>query len=370
MTYHIFMYFVHCQHTLRLSHQASASDDELSRELHENPKHRLGANFFFGRGRGDIASAKDFAVTISYQLENISKPLQELIQKVTALSNVEIRAFVTSRPDTPLIHGFKGISEGCHRQFVLHDIEMTIIDQDIQAYYNDQFSKLDLIETNKSSSVVKRLVERSHGLFIHAATICRFIKGGKMFADRRLSCLLENNASGSNAETVLDVVYPEVLIPSLSGNFDPDEREELRQYLNFIVGSIVTLYDTTCLPDLAKMLAQPEQRIRAIVDRLHPVLDVPLPGDTIRVIRLVHPSFRDFLLDNKRNPSPMFSIDAPAAHGFLLAQCFEMMRTHLRKNICSIQQPGTRVSGVSKVEVDQHIPGPVHYLLPATTSMS
>ncbi|KAM0426326.1 hypothetical protein ACHAPT_008366 [Fusarium lateritium] len=392
----------------------------IAREYYD--RGRLGASFFFVRGGGDLGSARRLPATISCQLEEISKPLKKaileaaassnsidvmglyyqwgrlvmeplstlpkgsfespvlividaldecdskddmallikLFAKVTALANINIRVLITSRPETPIALGFEAISDGTHRNLVLHDIEQSIVDQDIVAYYHHRLSKLRP-RINIRADAIKKLVQRSHGLFIHAATVCMFIQEADILAEERLTSLLDNESSSTTAERALDHVYSTVLEQLLVTRLNIDESNSLRQLFCHIVGSIVTLSATMTVSDLARILTLPEVRVRSLIDRLHSVLDVPPPEQPERAVRLIHPSFRDFLLDPLRNRSETFFVGAQEAHGYLLNCCFSTMETELRRNMCDFEEPATRTQDVSKLEVNKKIHWPTQY---------
>jgi hypothetical protein len=388
-------------------------------------KGRLGASFFFSRGGGDRATAGRFAMTIAAQLAEIPelrqricdgaassrrtrdlalydqweklilKPLSQMAQipspipilivvdaldecgnhddisllirclkDATVLPGIELRCLVTSRPDQPINLGFERISEEAHEDFILHDIEQSIVDHDLTVYYQHELGSIaqqsSLRHSLYSDDAVRLLVKRSHGLFIHAATVCRFVREGKQLAGDRLSFLVEARDSPTKPERELDQIYMTVLESSFDGKFDSDESKTVRDLFQHIVGSIVLLFDIMSLVDLAAMHSVSIERVRFLLTHLHSVLDVPKQDNML--IRLLHPSFRDFLLDSTRCLNDQLSIDGPTIHRYLLDCCLQIMANHLRRpDICNLQQPGTRVCDVPKSDVDKSIPHLVQY---------
>jgi hypothetical protein len=73
---------------------------------------------------------------------------------------------------------------------VLHNISPAIVDHDISIFleYNLKVIKQEraLDAGWPSEEVIKRLVQSASGLFIWAATACRFIRKGKRFPTKRL----------------------------------------------------------------------------------------------------------------------------------------------------------------------------------------
>lgn len=388
----------------------------LAQEYHA--KHRLGASFFFQRGGGDLASAKDFAATVSSQLENVSRSFKQQIQKaalsgsridalglfdqwnilvmhplskledadlespiiviadaldecdsaedialiirllarLTESAKVHIRVLITSRPEVSLETGFGGIDDQLREDFVLHDIEQAIVDKDIAAYYDYHLAKFQL-----PPDVVDSLVQRSRGLFIHAATVCRFVCEGGVLADKRLSQLLSTEASTATAELALDRVYSSILCQGFPTKYTQDEVEDLKGLLTQVLGSIATISNEMSVLDLGEIIALPENRIRRVIDPLHSVLDVPSAKRVGKLIRLIHPSFRDFLLNPDRHHSEVFSLDTQKAHANLFVGCMRLMAGTLRRNICRFRKPGTRTLDVPKSEVDKKISRPLQY---------
>jgi hypothetical protein len=90
-------------------------------------------------------------------------------------------------------------------------------------------------------------------------------------------------------------MYTTILTYSLRGRFDDDESTRARDLFCRVVGYIVVLFDATSPISLAMMLEEQREKITSTLKCLHSVRDVP-EGES-RLIRLLHPSFRDCLLD-------------------------------------------------------------------------
>ncbi len=252
-------------------------------------KKRLGASFFFSRGGGDLASTRRFAATIAVQLAEASpqlrrhiadaaaathrihglglydqwerlilQPLAQLSKEAfphplvivvdaldecdnnddvsllirclaaaVAVEHVDLRIFVTSRPDQPINIGFGDISTDTHQDFILHDIEQSIVDQDLAVYYKHQLGQIartsPLDAAFLSDDAIQTLVQKSCGLFIYAATVCRFVRAGGPLAGERLAHLMSTERLPAKAGTALDQMYMTVLEYSLTAELDPEE---------------------------------------------------------------------------------------------------------------------------------------------------
>jgi len=362
---------------------------------------QLGASFFFKRGEGDRGNATRFFTTIAAQLvvkvpamiphvrkaidadpaisgktmkeqfENlILQPIQhipprtsKLVIVVDALDECDregdvkailhllsqnqhiisacMRIFVTSRPELPIRLGFSKMS---HQDLVLQDIPQEIITHDIATFLEHEFAK---IRDNNALPLdwpgeenVQILVEMATPLFIFAATMCRFVGDQRWSPKERLATVLKYQ-TGSQASK-LDRTYLPILNQLLIDLTD-SEKERLAQEFRVIVGSIVILANPLSTSSLASLLGISKETIHCRLKLLHSVLSVPAAQDT--PVRLLHLSFRDFLLDTgKRGKSP-FWVDEMETHEMIAAKCLELMSRQgcLRENMCNLDTPGTEI---------------------------
>ncbi|KAK4073270.1 hypothetical protein Purlil1_13125 [Purpureocillium lilacinum] len=393
-------------------------------------KGHLGASFFFSRGGGDLALSRKFAATIAAQLAEVSPDLRKgisdsvaanprinslglydqweklvlqplarandnmalptllvvvdaldecendddvslLIQcltSATSIDGIRLRILITSRPNQSVNFAFDSISAEAHQDFILHDIEQDIVNNDLNEYYKTELADIErrsgLMGCLLSDDTVEVLVKQSCGLFIHAATVCRFIRDGRQLANDRLSLILHAGTSSLKPERELDQMYTTVLTHLFGPHFDPKESATRQSSFRYIVGSIVALLDALSLANLAALLSaenkqMTKEHLVLTLRDLHSVLDVPEQND--RSIRLLHPSFREFLLNPARCLNKAFWINAEDAHGHLFNCCLQIMSNNLRRNMCGLKRPGTRVCDIPKDDVDSAISVPVRY---------
>jgi hypothetical protein len=112
------------------------------------------------------------------------KMILRLLPKSRGLNGVDLRVFVTSRPELPIRLGFQEMNIDAHQNIALHDVPNEIIDHDLHAFLKDEFAQIRsrrlLPPTWPTENEIEALVQIARPLFIHAATICRFV------ADTRL----------------------------------------------------------------------------------------------------------------------------------------------------------------------------------------
>jgi hypothetical protein len=282
--------------------------------------------------------------------ENNIQIIPQLLAEVRSLEKVRLQAFLTSRPEIPIRYGFRHIPDAEHQDFVLHSISPSIIDHDIRIFleYN-----LRLIGQERSlgpgwlgEDTIRCLVYAASGLFIWAATAYRFIREGKRFAAKRLDTILKVRGSAVTApEKDLNEIYITVLKHSVSPEYTDEEKEESYYMLRQILGSIAVLFSPLSVYSLRRLLCVTKGDIDQTLEDLHSVLDVP--KDRTRPLRLHHPTFRDFLLNNNRCQDPNFCVDEKRAHQALTDRCIELMSTSLKQDICCLDAPGVLVTDVA-----------------------
>jgi hypothetical protein len=104
-------------------------------------------------------------------------------------------------------------------------------------------------------------------------------------------------------------------------------------------GVIILLANPLSVKALARLLNMEIDEIKNRLDLLHSVLHIPDSVDA--PVRLLHLSFRDFLLDSKKKDKTPFWIDEKDMHHKVTVQCLEVMRHRLKKNICNLPFDGT-----------------------------
>ena len=295
--------------------------------------------------------------------ENDIRIILQLFAKARSLSRVPLRVFMTSRPEVPIRYGFYHLPDSEHQDFVLHNISPSIIDHDITVFFDHQFK---IIRQERGLAVdwpgrqsIEVLVRKAAGLFIWAATACRFISEGRRYTARRLLLLLEGNTSLTKPEIQLNDIYLTVLKSSVGQGYEEQEREELCETLRTTLGTIAILFSPLPALSLARLLQMPNEDVDQTLDDLHSILDIP--EDQSRPVRLHHPSFRDFLLDKARCNDPQFLVDEKEAHGALATFCLQLMSERLERDICDLHSPGALAREVQQERIDQRLPAELQY---------
>ncbi|KAA6414866.1 MAG: hypothetical protein FRX48_01616 [Lasallia pustulata] len=296
------------------------------------------------------------------------RTILKLLAEAQTFQTIRLRVLLTSRPEIPIRHGFHQIPETKHQGFVLHHISPSIINHDITIYLK---YKLGLIGREKPSlsaswpgeETVNQLVQIASGLFIWAATACRFIQEVErvVLIRKRLAAILQIGSSivGEQPEKYLNEIYTTVLRHSIPAKCSEEEKEEFLSMLRDILGSIVTLLSPLSIHSLSRLLNFQPGEVDDYLEDLHAILDIS--RDHNRLLRLHHPSFRDFLLKKDRYNDSNFWVDEKPANETLAARCIQLMSTSLKEDICGVTIPGTLVADIKRSRVEQCLPLEVQY---------
>jgi hypothetical protein len=259
------------------------------------------------------------------------------------LTTVRLRVFLTSRPEIPIRHGIHyHIPQAEHQDFILHNVPSTIIDYDISLFLEYNLGTIrqewTLGADWPGEVVLRQLVLYACGLFIWAATACRFIREGKgRFARKRLDTIIKGSSGAVTApEKHLNEIYITILKHSISSDYSEEEKEEACDILKHTLGSIVVLLSPLSASLLSTLLDLPKEDVDQTFEDLHAILNIP--DDQTRPLRLHHPSLCDFLLNKDRCGE--FWVDEKEAHQKLAARCIQLMSQTLKKDICELYAPG------------------------------
>ncbi|PQE24884.1 WD40 YVTN repeat-like-containing protein [Rutstroemia sp. NJR-2017a WRK4] len=385
-------------------------------------QNRLGASFFFSRGGGDVGHASKFFTSLAVQLaynipslqhyisdaitersdiashsfrdqwrqlvlrplsrldgslspssyvliidaldecdnENDIQMILQLLAMARELKTIQLRVFLTSRPEIPIRYGFNQIPSTERQGFVLHSIPLEIVDRDIFFFLKHHLELIGQYNEHEpgwpGSEAIQRLVNAASGLFIWAATACRFIRGG--FIEERLHLLLEGNDTSASPEEHLNSIYIAILRNSIQPSYMEQERQNLYSMLRYVLGSIVVLSSLLSIKSLSRLLYITVPEVNRTLKSLHAILYIP--EDKNHSLRLHHPSFRDFLLNKKRCGDSDFWVDEKQIHQTLAFNCIQLMSTFLKQDICGRKAPGTLVTDVG-IRVENYLPPEVRY---------
>ncbi len=285
----------------------------------------------------------------------------QLLATAGTFRTVRFRVLITSRPETDIRDGFSQFLSGAYQEFILHDISNSVVDHDILIFFSNKF-RHNISKDWPEEQAIERLVQKAAGLFIWAATAYRFIYEGRKsisIAKKRLHRILQSDGLMTKPEDKLNEIYVTVLQNAIDPSYNEEEKEIVYEMFRKILGSIVLLFSSLSAVSLATLINLPEEELRQTLKNLHSILDVP--AEQARPVRLHHPSFRDFFLDNKRCTDPQLQVDRNCIHWVLANSCIRIMSEKLQKDICNLHLPGALASHVDDNQIQQFIPEELQY---------
>ncbi|KAJ3469863.1 hypothetical protein MRS44_003928 [Fusarium solani] len=296
------------------------------------------------------------------------KLLLDLLPNVRSTVSLRARVLVTSRPELPVRLGFRAI-DGTYQDMELHKIPQSIIELDISVFFHHEFAnirenfnrlaeeELKLPVNWPGEADLMKLTIAASPLFIFAATICRFINDSCLGSpDELLQKVLVS--TGSDHASKLDMTYSPVLEQQII-NRSGRERCDVIESFRLIIGTIVTLASPLSIRALAFLLHVHIDKVTTRLNVLHSVLDVPRTLDS--PVRLLHLSFRDYLVNPEQRETNEFWVDEKFTHRKLARDCLRLMRGALHENICGLSFPGMRRSTVDSARLEQRIPSELQY---------
>ena len=291
------------------------------------------------------------------------------LSRAQSYTGLRLRFFLTSRPDLPVRLGFSAV-KGTYQDLVLHEVPEKIIGHDLTVFFEHELQRIR-DEFNASVTDARKLptdwpgqpniatlVDMAIPLFIFAATCCRFVSdrrcGGN--PDRLLRNILAYK--GKNTNYQLEATYSPVLEQQLIG-LSSEQQDELLKQFRDIVGAIVNLESPLSIRALAQILGIPKDLVEIRLDMLHSVLDIPASPEV--PVRLLHLSFRDFLVDPTRKSQGKFWINEKDVNRAIGRHCLRLMSQHLRQDICDLRAPGLRRSDVQPEVIRACLPSELQY---------
>jgi hypothetical protein len=129
-----------------------------------------------------------------------------------------------------------------------------------------------------------------------------------------------------------------------------------RQF-RLVVGSIIVLFEPLTTSALGYLLDQSATTVGKTLEGLYSVLDA---GGGILPIRLLHLSFRDFLVTPARYTDNGFLVLQKQVHAALFQYCLDLLKG-LTKKICMFSSYKVRVEEVEPSTLSHYLPAGAQY---------
>jgi hypothetical protein len=238
-----------------------------------------------------------------------------------------IRTIITSRANIDIYDAFSS------RENILAyelDISSPANSADILSYFRDRMSlirdknrHLLLDKDWPGEDALRKLVQRASGLFVWASTASEFIN--RHDPVKRLDIILKGDIA-SGAEAALDILYRSAL-ESVGLWDDADFVSEFRA----ILGIVLVAHQPLSSGAIDALLHFPHDR-----PSMHTLSLLGCVLQHHAVVRVVHPSFRDFLMTLSRCGRDIWFFDQSSYHRHLAFRCLDRMDAVLKRNMCNL----------------------------------
>jgi hypothetical protein len=174
------------------------------------------------------------------------------------------------------------------------------------------------------NEVLHKLVQRASGLFVWASTASKFIDGYD--PRKRLDIILSGDVA-SGAEAALDALYKTAL-DSVGYWDDEDFVADFRE----ILGTILFAREPLSSTAIDVLLHLPNDR-----PSMHTIsLGLSCLLQQSPTVRVLHPSFADFLTTKERCGRDIWFFDQSTYHHHLACRCMDRLDAFLARNMCDM----------------------------------
>lgn len=256
----------------------------------------------------------------------------------------------------------------------LHEVSRETVNRDIRSFIVHEFEQIvkgsDNLPTGwPGEEKIAELVRLADGLFIFASTTCRFIAEEQHWSPQELleavfapltsfSVERDHGIPSGQSTRELDKMYTLVLERQFQRTTFHGDKSGVLKIFRRVMGLIAIAYEPLSVTAIAALLSLRVDIIETRLKHLHAVLDTP--RDTTAVVKISHPSFREFLLDKRRCENQDFFIAEEELHGTLTDGCIRLLSA-LKQNICDQKSPGVSVNSLETNIIQQHIPAELQY---------
>ncbi|KAL4881156.1 WD40-repeat-containing domain protein [Aspergillus karnatakaensis] len=253
-----------------------------------------------------------------------------LLPQVQDSTNLQLRFFLTSRPEQSIIQSFEDIkAKGIRCQELdLDETGHTAIKRDIALFFDQKLpeirKKRGLSSAWPGDQNLQTLITMSVPLFIFAATVCRMFDDLQWHPEESLKEVLAHQCDGSDLDRTYLPIFDQIL-----KNQTLAKEDKLIEEYRTVIGTIVTVEAPISAVSISRLTDIHLESVRLRLNSLRSVLRV-LEEDN-EPIELFHQSFADFLLHSSTSRKQRFWIEREQRHHKLTVKCLEIMRNGLRK---------------------------------------
>jgi hypothetical protein len=266
-----------------------------------------------------------------------------------------VKIFITSRPEPSIknMFGRANIHKSTIERALHRDIEQGIVREDIGRYFRHELDKLAedrAVPLPFPSDVdFRKLVDRAGNLFIYVRTIVMYVSSQVEDPVDRLADVLRADVDGASEQFAdLDALYRQILTCALDGiGHNATAQRQLRD----VLASLVLIQESLPVTALSALAGVEERQCKKVLRFLSSVLLYDHVSH--EPVRLMHPSFPDFLISGSRCTDARYFVNGAEYHSVLALRCLQIMTADLRRDICDIRDPS--ISNANVPDLNQRL---------------
>jgi hypothetical protein len=213
-------------------------------------------------------------------------------------------------------------------QVNMEDVPEDEIDADIQYFLQDRFSSLrwrsELLTADPNA--LSNLTKKAERLFIYARTAIEYLDHRTPEVSvRRLKAII-GGSEGKTGMPALDALYTTVL----QNAYDQEslEGDDVRKRVIALLAGLVVLQQDVTVKVLAPLMGLKEDAVIRTVQELRSILSCSSEDLRAAVIRPLHLTFAEFLMDKARCTNVALFIDRSACHLDFAEACLGTLTIH------------------------------------------
>ncbi|KAG8758583.1 hypothetical protein FRC14_007894 [Serendipita sp. 396] len=203
----------------------------------------------------------------------------------------------------------------CGSEMQLLDIHATS-HPDLEAYVESRLKNIRLVTKEHR----KMIIAKADGHFLYAATVCRMLKGSRRIHDQLK--VISAAKAPPEIEEKTDELYTSVLQQIDIEHGEGDEGKPIMDVLSMVI----VAFQPLSIDSISTFLSNNDQ-VDEIVKDLSGVLKT---ADSTHLVKIIHPTFRDFLLSDQ-NRAGIHFVDARSSHARMAIACLEALESALKK---------------------------------------
>jgi hypothetical protein len=258
--------------------------------------------------------------------------LKELLDKQDCF-----RVLITTRPESSVLHALckADIIASAHH-FDMERIDRNVVDGDIRHFFKAGFDELRWRDALYSAhpNAIEVLTKRAEGLFIYARTVINHLTVNKPEkALHRLVAIMDDGLSPAGL-SALDRLYTSVL----ENAYDKEDMQipNVRKRVSAVLAGLVILQEQVTIKILAPLMGVTEGDAVRTVEELRSIISCSGPDLRNDVIRPLHLTFREFLVDKERCKNSDFFADRQLHHFNVAEVCLRITNRELHRDMCGL----------------------------------